>query len=103
MHKTSILKEKKDTFLYFVVIRLSSAEVRKAFAVKILLPCTTSFKMKNGNFFFAGLGFPWLVAAIYWEYYDPVGGFEVRSKALNFQVYSFLIMWFDFNRYQFDI
>ena len=83
--------------LSYALLRLSSAEV------KILLPCTTSFKMKNENFLFTGLGFPWLVAAIYWEYYDPVGGFEVRSKALNFQVYSFLIMWFDFNRYQFDI
>ena len=27
MYKTSILKEKKVTFVYFVVIRLSSAEV----------------------------------------------------------------------------
>ena len=34
----------------------------------------------------SGLGFPWLVASIYWEYYDPVVGFEVNSKSINFQV-----------------
>ena len=33
-----------------------------------------------------GLGFPWLVASIYWEYYDPVQGFEVGSRAIIFQV-----------------
>ena len=40
---------------------------------------------------FLGLGFPWLVAAIYWEVVDPTIGFQVPSEGLSFQVLIYTI------------
>ena len=55
-------------------------------------PILNKFKFKKKLFDnidinnFAGLGLPWLLGAIYWEYTDPVMGFQVNSLSLNFQV-----------------
>ena len=40
---------------------------------------------------FFGLGFPWLLAAIYWEVVDPEVGFLVPAAGLSFQVLIYTI------------
>ena len=40
---------------------------------------------------FLGLGFPWLVASIYWEVNNPLVGFQVPSGGLSFQVVIYTI------------
>ena len=40
---------------------------------------------------FFGLGFPWLIAAVYWEIVDPQVGFLVHASGLSFQVLVYSI------------
>ena len=40
---------------------------------------------------FIGLGFPWLIASVYWEIVDPQVGFLVPASGLSFQVLVYSI------------
>ena len=40
---------------------------------------------------FLGLGWPWLVASLYWHFVDPTMGFNVPASDLSFLVLSYTV------------
>ena len=44
------------------------------------------------DLFTLGLGLPWLITSIYWEFVQPGKVFQVRSKGLEFSIILYLIL-----------
>ena len=70
----------------------SIGNVVAANAISVFLGLSLSLYQTENHLCTSGLGFPWLVASIYWEVHDPEVGFIVKAGGLEFSTSLYIIL-----------